>query len=214
MKQVRVSGYSISSDGFAAGPDQSLSSPLGIGGEELHRWLKSTQTFMRMIGEQGGMTGVDDRHLKAAHDGIGAWIMGRNMFGPVRGEWPDHDWCGWWGPNPPYRTPVYVLTHHSRPSLEMEGGTIFHFVTDGPEAALERARADAGDADVGIAGGAATIRHYLAAEAINELHLAVVPVLLGAGEHLFENLNLPKLNYVIDRCEAGENATHLILRHS
>jgi dihydrofolate reductase len=209
MSKVRVSGFSISVDGYGAGTEQSLQDPLGRRGEELHPWLTGTRTFNALYGREDGSTGVDDGYASRSMEGLGAWIMGRNMFGPVRGEWPDHDWKGWWGDNPPYHVPVFVLTHHARPPLEMAGGTVFHFVTDGIESALAQARAAAGERDIRIGGGAATVRQYLAARAIDELHIGVAPVLLGRGEALFEGLDLPALGYRVVEQVAGERAVHL-----
>jgi len=211
MSKVRVSAFSISADGYGAGVEQSLEDPLGKRGEELHGWAFQTKTFRTMFGEDGGSEGVDEGYAARSMAGLGAWIMGRNMFGPVRGEWPNHDWKGWWGPNPPYHVPVFVLTHHARPPLEMEGGTVFHFVTDGIESALEQARAAAGERDIRIGGGVATVRQYLAARSIDELHIPVSPVLLGKGEALFAGLDLDALGYRIAKQEAGENAVHLTI---
>ena len=209
MSKVRVSGFGVSADGFGAGPDQTLQNPLGVGGEQLHHWAFATKTFHTMFGKEGGSTGIDERFAAAAMEGIGAWILGRNMFGPVRGEWPDLEWRGWWGDNPPYHVPVFVLTHHARPSLEMDGGTVFHFVTGGAEEALKRAREAAGENDVRVGGGVATVRHYLATRALDELHLAVAPVLLGRGEALFAGLDLPGLGYRVTESTLGEQALHL-----
>lgn len=209
MSKVRVSAFTISADGYGAGPEQSLEQPLGRRGEELHGWLTGSRTFNTLYGREGGATGVDDGYAARSMEGLGAWIMGRNMFGPVRGPWPDHDWKGWWGDNPPYHVPVFVLTRHARPPLAMAGGTVFHFVTDGIESALEQARAAAGERDIRIGGGAATVRQYLAARAIDELHIAVTPMLLGRGEALFEGLDLPALGYRVAEQVAGEKAVHL-----
>ena len=213
MSKVRVAAFAISADGYGAGPEQDLDHPLGRGGEQLHRWFFPTRTFRRMhsSGDEGS-TGVDDDFAARSFDNVGAWIMGRNMFGPVRGPWPDHEWKGWWGPNPPYHTPVFVLTNHARPPLEMEGGTVFHFVSDGIEAALHRAREAAGGRDVRIGGGVAILRAYLRAGSIDELHLALSPVLLGGGEALFQGLDLPALGYAVEDHVPGEAATHLIVR--
>ncbi len=211
MSRVRVNAFSISADGYGAGTDQSLEDPLGRRGEELHEWVFGTRTFRKMYGNDGGSDGVDEGYAARGMAGLGAWIMGRNMFGPVRGEWPDHDWKGWWGDNPPYHCPVFVLTHHERPPLEMAGGTVFHFVTDGIESALEQARAAAGERDIRIGGGVATVREYLAARAIDELHIPVAPVLLGKGEALFAGLDLDALGYRVASQEAGENAVHLTI---
>ncbi|NIJ21915.1 dihydrofolate reductase [Sphingomonas naasensis] len=211
MSKVRVSAFSISADGYGAGIEQSLEDPLGRRGEELHGWAFETQTFRTMFGQDGGSTGIDEGYAARSMAGLGAWIMGRNMFGPVRGPWPNHDWKGWWGPNPPYHVPVFVLTHHERPPLAMEGGTVFHFVTDGIESALDQARVAAGARDIRIGGGVETVRQYLAAQAIDELHIPVSPVLLGKGEALFAGLDLAALGYRVARQEAGENAVHLTI---
>ena len=198
MSNLRVNAFSVSADGFGAGPGQGLDHPLGRGGERLHDWFIPTRTFQRAVQKKDGGT-------------IGAWIMGRNMFGPVRGPWPDHAWKGWWGANPPYHVPVFVLTHHPRPPLEMEGGTVFHFVTEGIEAALDQARAAARDKDVRIGGGAATIRQYLKAGLIDEMHLAISPILLGQGEPLFEDIDLPALGYRVKEHVSTEAAVHLVV---
>jgi dihydrofolate reductase len=211
MAKLRVSGFSISIDGYGAGPDQSLEHPLGRGAEQLHPWLTQSRTFAAIYGREGGSTGVDDDFAARSMEGIGAWIMGRNMFGPVRGEWPDHEWKGWWGDNPPYHCPVFVLTHHARPPLEMAGGTVFHFVTGGPDEALARAREAAGDSDIRIGGGAATIRQYLVSGAIDVMHLAISPVLLGRGEALFAGIDLPALGYEVAERTQGEHAMHVII---
>ena len=179
MTKVRVNAFSISIDGFGAGLDQSLENPLGRRGEELHEWFVPTRGFREVYGEEGGTTGVDNDFGARSMDDLGAWIMGRNMFGPVRGDWPDFEWKGWWGEEPPYHCPVFVLTHHERPPLEMAGGTVFHFVTGGIHEALDRAREAAGDRDIRIGGGAETIRQYLQLGLIDELHVAIAPVLLG-----------------------------------
>jgi dihydrofolate reductase len=207
--KVRVSSYAISLDGFGAGPDQSLEAPLGVGGERLHQWFFPTKTFQGMYGDGQGETGVDNDFAERGMAGIGAWILGRNMFGPIRGDWPDEAWKGWWGDTPPYRVPVHVLTHHPRASFEMDGGTVFHFETEGAEAALEKARAAAGDLDIRIGGGADTIRQYLRAGLIDEMHIAVSPVLLGRGEPFWAGLDLPTLGYEVAETTAGERATHL-----
>jgi dihydrofolate reductase len=213
MSKLYVRGFSVSLDGFGAGPDQSLDQPLGIGGKALHDWAFGTRTFQRMFGESGGAEdGIDEAYAARSMDGIGAWILGRNMFGPIRGDWPDHSWQGWWGPSPPYHTPVFVLTHYERPSIEMEGGTVFHFVTEGAEAALQRARAAAGDKDIRVGGGPATIRQYLLARQIDELHLAVAPVLLGRGEPLFAGLDLLALGYRVAAHENSDKVMHLTIR--
>jgi dihydrofolate reductase len=211
MSKVRVNAFSISADGYGAGVDQSVQDPLGRRGEELHEWVFGTRTFRKMYGNDGGSDGIDEGYAARAMAGLGAWIMGRNMFGPVRGEWPDHDWKGWWGDSPPYHCPVFVLTHHARPPLEMAGGTVFHFITNGIESALEQARAAAGERDIRIGGGVETVRQYLAARAIDELHIPVAPVLLGKGEALFAGLDLDALGYRVAKQEAGENAVHLTI---
>ncbi|MFD1210643.1 dihydrofolate reductase family protein [Arthrobacter sp. GCM10027362] len=189
MPKLRVHNFAVSVDGYGAGPDQNAEQPLGVGGERLHDWIFATAFGRRMIGEDGGSTGVDNGFLERGVQGIGATIMGRNMFGPVRGGWDGSDWTGWWGENPPFHHPVFVLTHHPRPPVTMDGGTVFNFVTDGIEAALEQAFAAAGGADVRLGGGASTVQQYLRAGLVDDLHLAVVPILLGGGERLFENLD-------------------------
>ncbi len=211
MSKLRVSCYAVSVDGYGAGPDQSLEHPLGKGGEQLHEWFFPTQTFQRMLGGGEGSLGLDNDYARRGMENLGAWILGRNMFGPVRGPWPDEEWKGWWGPNPPYHTPVFVLTHHARAPLVMEGGTVFHFVTGGIEEALRLARQAANGKDVRVGGGAATIRQYLRAGLIDEIHLAQSPILLGAGEPLFEGIDLPKLGYKLVRHESSAAATHLII---
>ena len=209
--KVRVSSFAVSVEGFGAGPDQSLENPLGVGGEALHEWFFPTVTFQSMYGSGQGETGVDEDFARRGMAGLGAWILGRNMFAHSRGPWPQNDqWKGWWGEEPPYHCPVFVLTHHARPPLEMKGGTVFHFVTDGAEAALERARAAAGDLDIRVGGGAETVRQYLRAGLIDEMHIAVSPVLLGRGEPLWAGLDLPALGYELRESVAGERATHLI----
>ena len=211
MTKVRVAAYSISIDGFGAGPDQSLEQPLGRGGEALHAWVWPTRTFRRVHGEGGGSVGVDDDFAAASFAGVGAWILGRNMFGPVRGPWPDDRWKGWWGDEPPYHVPVFVLTHHARAPLAMAGGTTFYFVTDGIEAALERARIAAGGGDVRIGGGVQTVRQYLLAGLVDELHLALTPALLGGGEALFAGIDLAALGFAVARHAATDNALHVVL---
>ncbi len=208
---TRVTGFTVSIDGYGAGPSQSLEQPLGIGGTGLHQWMVRTRTFKQMYGEQGGTTGPDDDFVARDMAGIGAWIMGRNMFGPIRGGWPDENWRGWWGENPPYHTPVFVLTHHRRPPLSMEGGTVFHFVTDGIQSALAQAKAAAGEKDIRVGGGVATVRQYLQAGLIDELHLAISPVLLGTGEHLLAGIDLPALGYRCTDHVASDKALHVVL---
>lgn len=214
MSQVRVESFAISLDGYGAGPDQSLEHGLGVGGEDLHGWFIPTRTFQRMHGNRDGTTGVDDDFAARGFRNIGAWILGRNMFGPIRGPWPNLDWKGWWGDNPPYHVPVFVLTHHPRPDLPMEGGTTFHFVTGGIHEALDRAREAAGGKDVRIGGGPNVIQQYLRERLIDELHIAISPVLLGRGERLFEGVDLRALGYECVQFAASEKATHVILRRT
>ena len=211
MSLVRVSSFSVSLDGYAAGPDQSLENPLGVRGPELFEWFFSTRTWKQMHGQEGGSTGVDNEWAERGMATAGAWILGRNMFGPVRGPWPDDSWQGWWGDEPPYHVPAFVLTHHPRPSLEMKGGTTFHFVTDGIHAALERARDAAKDKDVRIGGGVATIQQYLRARLIDELHLVFRPILMGSGENLFAGINLTELGYRCSQHVSTETAMHVVL---
>ena len=211
MPKLRVHAFSISLDGYGAGPGQSLQNPQGVGGLSLHEWAFATRTFRQMFGAEGGATGVDDDFVVRGFDNIGAWILGRNMFGPIRGPWPDDAWKGWWGANPPYHTPVFVLTHHARPSIPMEGGTTFHFVTDGIHAALQRAFDAAKGRDVRLGGGAATLRQYFQARLIDEAHLAISPVLLGSGEHLFAGLDLRALGYECTQRVSTDRATHVVL---
>jgi dihydrofolate reductase len=211
MTQLRVRNFSISLDGYGAGPNQGLENPLGVEGRSLHQWFVPTRTFQRMIGKESGATGVDDDFAASGFVNVGAWILGRNMFGPIRGPWPDDRWKGWWGDNPPYHAPVFVLTHYARPSITMDGGTVFHFVTDGIQAARQRATEAAQGQDVQIGGGVETIREYLRAALIDELHLAISPVLLGSGEHLFTGIDVPKLGYRCTQHVATANATHVVL---
>ena len=212
MGKVRVAAFSVSLDGYGAGPRQDLNNPLGVRGMEIHAWFLNTEAFNKMHGLSGGGHGVDNDFAAQSFDNVGAWILGRNMFGPVRGDWKDELWKGWWGENPPYHTPVFVLTHHARSPLVMEGGTTFHFVTDGLESALKQAKDAANGKDVRIGGGVSVIRQYLAADEIDELHLAISPVLLGEGEALFAGINLPKLGFTPVRTVPGENATHVVLK--
>ncbi len=208
MSRLIVRNFSISVDGYGAGPSQSIENPLGVGGEDLHEWIVDTEAFNAQHGKGGGRKGIDSDVAARHADNPGAWILGRNMFGPVRGPWPDNTWKGWWGPNPPYHVPTYVLTNHARDPIEMEGGTTFYFVTDGIETALKRAQASAGGKDITLGGGAATIQQYLRARLIEEMHVAVAPILLGQGESLFGGIDLQTLGYrIIDRIE-GEKATH------
>ncbi len=211
MSKLLVRSFSISLDGFGAGPNQDLANPLGVGGMALHRWFFDTQTFKRMHGQDGGNTGVDEDFAARGFANIGAWILGRNMFGPVRGPWPDESWKGWWGDNPPYHVPVFVLTHHARASIVMEGGTVFHFVADGIHAALKRATEAADGKDVRLGGGVATIRQYLRAGLIDELHLAISPVLLGSGENLFAGIDAAQLGYQCSEHVASAKAMHVVL---
>ena len=214
MAKLRVHGFSVSLDGYAAGPGQDLDNPLGIGGVQLHDWVFPTRTFQTMFGNDGGTTGIDEDFAVRGMEGLGAWILGRNMFGPIRGPWTDDQWKGWWGDNPPYHTPVFVLTHHARPPIEMAGGTTFYFVTDGIEAALQRAKDAAGARDVRVGGGAATIRQYLKAGLVDEMHLAISPVLLGRGESLLADIDLPKLGYRCSEHISSAAATHVVLTKS
>jgi dihydrofolate reductase len=211
MGRLRVHSFSVSLDGYGAGPDQGPERPLGTGGMALHDWAFTTRTFRQMFGDQGGATGTDDDFAARGFRNIGAWILGRNMFGPVRGPWPDETWKGWWGDDPPYHTPAFVLTHHPRAPLVMNGGTTFHFVTEGIHAALEQARAAAGPLDVRLGGGVATVREYLAAGLVDEMHLAIAPVLLGSGEHLLAGLDLPRLGYLRTGHVPTANATHVVV---
>jgi dihydrofolate reductase len=212
MSKIRVNSFAVSLDGYSAGSNQSLENPLGVRGPELFEWFFSTRTWKQMHGQEGGSTGVDDEWARRGMENAGAWILGRNMFGPVRGPWPDDSWKGWWGEEPPYHVPVFVLTHHARPPLEMQGGTTFHFVTEGSEAALERAKAAAGDKDVRIGGGVATIRQYLRAGLIDELHLVLRPVIMGSGENLFAGLDLTALGYRCTEHVSTELAMHVVLK--
>ena len=209
MARLRVHGFAISVDGYGAGPHQDLQNPLGVGGLGLHDWLVGTRTFQQMHGGASGTTGIDDEFAARGMKGIGAWIMGRNMFGPIRGPWPDDNWRGWWGEEPPYHSPVFVLTSYPRASLEMEGGTVFHFVTNGIQAALEQAHVAAGQQDIRLGGGVSTIRQYLQVRLVDEMHLAIAPVLLGAGEPLVGGLELRALGYEISDQTASDKATHV-----
>lgn len=213
MSQVRVAAFSISLDGYGAGPEQDLDHPLGVGGEELHPWYRPTRTFQRnVMGGDEGTTGIDDDFAARSFENVGAWILGRNMFGPIRGPWPDDEWKGWWGEEPPYHVPVFVLTHHARDSFEMKGGTTFHFVTGGIHEALDRAREAADGKDVRIGGGPNTIQQYLRAGLVDEMHLAITPVVLGAGERLFEDVDLRAQGFECVEFVASEHATHVVLR--
>ena len=212
MSKLRVSSFAVSIDGFGAGPNQDLQNPIGVGGLALMEWFFPTRTWQRMHGHEDGETGVDEDMAAAGMAGIGAWILGRNMFGPIRGPWPDDSWRGWWGEEPPYHTPVFVLTHHPRPPLRMAGGTEFVFITEGIHAALQRAKDAAGNRDIRLGGGVSTIRQYLRAALIDELHLAIRPVLLGTGEALWTGLDLPARGYESVKHVAGVRATHVFLR--
>lgn len=213
MTRVRVESFTISLDGYGAGPHQDIDNPLGTGGTDLHQWLFPTRTLQRMLfGKDGGTTGVDDDFAARGFRNVGAWILGRNMFGPIRGPWPNEDWKGWWGDSPPYHVPVFVLTHHARSPIEMDGGTTFHFVTGGIHEALDRARGAAAGMDVRIGGGADTIRQYLREALIDELHVAIAPVLLGRGEPLLEGVDLRTPGYACVEFVASEKATHVVLR--
>ncbi len=210
--KLRVQSFGVSLDGYGAGPAQSLQNPLGVGGLEMMEWFFPTRVFQKMYGSGEGETGIDNQMAERGFENIGAWILGRNMFGPVRGPWPDESWKGWWGEEPPYHVPVFVLTHHARRPLEMKGGTTFHFVTDGIHSALEQAKSAAAGKDVRLGGGVATLRQYLRARLIDELHLALRPVLLGSGEHLLHDINLRALGYECSGSRAGERALHVFLR--
>lgn len=212
MSKVKAAAFSVSLDGFGAGAAQDLSNPMGVRGHELHPWFRPTLTFKKMTGQEGGSEGVDNDFAARSFDNVGAWIMGRNMFGPVRGPWPDDSWKGWWGDNPPYHVPVFVLTHFPKPDLVMEGGTTFHFVTEGPKAALARAKEAAKGKDIRVGGGVSTLRQYLELKLMDEMHIAFSPVLLGKGEPLFAGLDLPELGYAVSKTEAGEGALHAIIR--
>jgi dihydrofolate reductase len=212
MSKVKVAAFSVSIDGFGAGPRQDLQNPLGVRGFELHSWFLQTEVFKKIHGQSGGNEGVDNDVAALSFENVGTWILGRNMFGPVRGPWGDDSWKGWWGENPPYHTPVFVLTHHARAPLAMEGGTTFHFVTDGLETAIAQAKEAAAGKDIRIGGGVSIIRQCLSAGLIDEMHLAVSPVLLGEGENLFSGINFPQLGYAPFRTVRGENATHVFVK--
>jgi dihydrofolate reductase len=214
VSKLRVSSFSVSIDGYGAGPLQDLANPLGQGGLAIHEWFFATRSFHQMTGRDGGATGLDDDFAARGFENVGAWIMGRNMFGPVRGPWADDEWKGWWGNDPPFHTPVFVLTHHPRASIDMQGGTVFHFVSDGIHSALNRAKAAAKGRDVRLGGGVETIRQYLTVGLIDTMHLAVTATLLGSGENLFANIDLPKLGYHCAEKVSGENAMHVsIAKH-
>jgi dihydrofolate reductase len=210
MTKVKVAGFSVSLDGFGAGADQSLDNPLGVRGPEMFQWFFPTKTFCQMIGKEGGESDVDDTYARRAMEGFGAFILGRNMFAPSRGPWPDDGWKGWWGDTPPYRAPTFILTHHPRPPIEMLGGTVFHFVSD-LESALAQARAAAGAKDVKIGGGVATVRQYVQAGLVDEIHVAMAPIAIGQGEALFTGIDLRALGYKTVEHAATERATHIVL---
>jgi dihydrofolate reductase len=213
MARVRVEGFTISLDGYAAGPNQGINHPLGEGGTDLHQWLFPTRTLQRtLFGAEGGTTGIDDDFAARGFHQVGAWVLGRNMFGPIRGAWPDAQWKGWWGDNPPYHVPTFILTHHARAPVQMDGGTTFHFVTGGIHEALDRAREAAGGLDVRIGGGAHTLQQYLRAGLIDEMHFAIAPVVLGRGERLFEGVDVRALGYNCTQFVASDKATHVVLR--
>lgn len=211
MSKIKVRAFSISLDGFGAGVNQDLENPLGLRGMGVHHWIFGTKMFKAMTGQEGGSTGVDHEMIEKSFENIGAWILGRNMFGPVRGPWPNDEWKGWWGEEPPYHVPVFVLTNHKRKSFKMKGNTEFIFVTDGIDAALKQAKEAAQGKDIRIGGGVSTIRQFLQAGYIDEIHLAISPVFLGSGEHLFNNLDMPALGFNLIERKEGEGATHLIL---
>ena len=222
MSKLRVNAFGVSVDGYGAGPDQSLDNPMGVGGMALHQWVLGTKTFQKMsadfagslIAGKTGREGIDDDFAARGFENVGAWILGRNMFGPQRGPWIDDGWKGWWGDNPPYHVPVFVLTHHAREPLEMDGGTTFHFVTGGIHAALERAKDAAAGKDVRVGGGVDTVRQYLTAGLLDEIHLAIAPVLLGRGEHLFTGIDTVSLGYKCAEHASTEHATHVVLRRA
>ena len=210
MSKVIVSGFALSIDGFGAGPEQSLNDPLGKRGLELHEWFFGTKTFRAMIGKDGGSEGIDESYAARSMSGFGAFVLGRNMFGPIRGDWPDDDWKGWWGLNPPYHAPTFVLTHHARDPIVMEGGTTFYFVTEGIEVALAKAKTAAGGKDVKIGGGVSTVRQYLRAGLIDELHFAIAPIVLGRGEAMFADVDLPALGFKATEHVATDHAMHIV----
>jgi dihydrofolate reductase len=213
MSKVRVAAFSISLDGFGAGPRQDINNPLGVRGLELHKWFFDTEVFKKIHGQgDEGSKGVDNDFALQSFENVGAWILGRNMFGPIRGPWKDDSWKGWWGENPPYHVPVFVITHHARAPITMEGGTTFYFVTDGLESALQKAKDAAKDKDVRIGGGVSVLHQYVTAGKIDEIHFAVSPVLLGEGENLFQGINFSKLDFASIKTVAGENATHVLIK--
>jgi dihydrofolate reductase len=212
MSKVKVCAFSVSLDGYGAGPEQSRENPLGKRGEELHEWIFPTRMFTKLYGKGDGTEGIDNDFAEKSFENIGAWIMGRNMFGPIRGAWPNNEWKGWWGETPPYHVPVFVLTNHARESITMNGDTVFHFITDGIESALDKARQAANGKDIRIGGGTSTIRQFLQAGSIDEMHIAFSPVFLGSGEHLFAGLDLPRLGFTDTQVMYGKGATHMVLR--
>jgi dihydrofolate reductase len=212
--KLRVQSFAVSLDGYGAGTHQDLANPLGVHGPELMEWFFATNVWKQMHGLGAGETGVDNRFAEKGFENIGAWILGRNMFGPVRGPWPDASWKGWWGDDPPYHVPVFVLTHYAREPIEMQGGTTFYFVTDGIESALSQARKAAGERDVRLGGGVATVREYLSRGLVDEMHLAVRPVILGEGESLLRDLDLRERGYECVESVPGERATHVLIRKS
>ncbi len=212
MPKVRVHGFGVSLDGYSAGPNQDLENPLGVGGHRIFDWFFPTQIFQSMHGKGEGEKGIDNDMAAKGFENVGAWILGRNMFGPIRGEWPDENWKGWWGDEPPYHVPAFVLTHYPRDPIVMKGGTTFYFITDGIHSALEKARAAAGAKDVRIGGGVSTVRAYLRERLIDEMHLAASPALMGNGEHLFRDMDLPVLGYEVEKTVRGERATHVLIR--
>ena len=211
MSKLRVDNFAISLDGYGAGPDQSLQNPLGKGGTDLHNWFYGTQTFQKMFGNGVGSTGIDDEFAARGMSNVGAWILGRNMFSLSRGPWTDDGWKGWWGANPPYHVPVFILTHHARAPLVMEGGTTFYFVTGGIESALQQARAAAGEKDVRIGGGVNVVRQYLQAGHIDSLHLVQSSAVLGGGEHLLQGINMKALGYTVKESVTSPHALHVVL---
>jgi dihydrofolate reductase len=210
MSKVRILNFTISIDGYGAGPNQTMDNPLGVGGEELHNWMVKTATFHKMYGAEGGTEGIDNDFTARGVVNIGAWILGRNMFALSRGEWPDDGWKGWWGETPPYHGPVFILTHHPRASIPMEGGTTFHFVTEGIHVALERARKAASGKDVRIVGGVNVIQQYIRERLVDEMHIPIAPVVLGSGEHLYKGINLLELGYKLTEHVATSDAMHLV----
>jgi dihydrofolate reductase len=211
MQKIRIRNFSISIDGFGAGPLQEVNNPLGIGGMDLHQWFFPTDVFQKMVSGKSGRLGIDNDIAKKGFENLGACIMGRNMFGPVRGGWKDNDWKGWWGENPPFHCPVYVLTNHSRESIMMEGGTVFHFITEGIDVALQRAKQSANGKDIQISGGVQTIKQYLKEGLVDEMHLVISPIILGSGERLFDDINLTQLGYKCIKSENSEKAMHVFI---